>query len=139
MISQFTHATSCDPVIANDNTAFITLHSGTNCGGALNQLDIVDISNVSNPVAITTVQMTKPLGLSLLGNTLFVCDEGVRVLDVQNRQNPRQISYLKDIKAYDAIALTDQNRLLVIGETGLMQYDCSNPNQLVLLSTIKTR
>ena len=31
--SQFTHVRSCDPVVADDNTAWVTLRSGTTCGG----------------------------------------------------------------------------------------------------------
>ncbi|HEU4901386.1 MAG TPA: hypothetical protein VFT06_01310, partial [Flavisolibacter sp.] len=40
-LSQFAHATSCDPVIANDNYAYVTLRAGTTCNGTINQLDVL--------------------------------------------------------------------------------------------------
>ena len=42
-VGEFTHARSCDPVIADDNFAYVTLHSGTPCLGYNNELDIVTI------------------------------------------------------------------------------------------------
>jgi hypothetical protein len=37
----FNHARSCDPVIVDDTLAYITLRTGTGCGGNLNVLDVV--------------------------------------------------------------------------------------------------
>ncbi|HHH50113.1 MAG TPA: hypothetical protein ENK52_03960, partial [Saprospiraceae bacterium] len=48
-ITQFQHARSCDPVFVKDDYAYVTLRSGTPCQGFTNQLDIVDISDLSNP------------------------------------------------------------------------------------------
>jgi hypothetical protein len=47
-MSAFTHATSCDPVIADDNYAYVTLRNGTTCNSTINQLEILD---VNQPVA----------------------------------------------------------------------------------------
>ena len=32
--SSFFHATSCDPVVANDSMAYVTLRTGNTCQGA---------------------------------------------------------------------------------------------------------
>ncbi|HEX8462147.1 MAG TPA: hypothetical protein VF623_11980, partial [Segetibacter sp.] len=43
LVSNFQHARMCDPVIADDNFAYITLRTGTTCGGgAFNRLEIVN-------------------------------------------------------------------------------------------------
>ena len=43
---EFTHARACDPVIADGQFAFITLHSGTTCLGYDNELDVVKLNNM---------------------------------------------------------------------------------------------
>src|SRR5688572_4647285 len=46
---KFAHARVCDPVIADNSYAYVTLRSGTQCEGFSNQLDIVQLNNLSNP------------------------------------------------------------------------------------------
>ena len=60
----FTHGNACDPVIADENYAYVTLHAGTSCGGASNELDVVNVQDLQNPVLVKTYPMTKPEGLS---------------------------------------------------------------------------
>ncbi|MBC8172486.1 MAG: hypothetical protein H7X71_01155, partial [Chitinophagales bacterium] len=48
-LSNFVHASSCDPVVVSGNYAYSTLRSGNACQGFTNQLDIIDISTISNP------------------------------------------------------------------------------------------
>src|SRR4030095_14872350 len=48
-VGTFTHARKCDPVIADDKYAYVTLRSGTTCQGFTNQLDVVNIENVMVP------------------------------------------------------------------------------------------
>ena len=45
----FQHARSCDPVVVDDTLAYVTLRTGTNCGGNLNTLDVVNIKNINPP------------------------------------------------------------------------------------------
>ena len=49
--SIFNHARSCDPVIVDDTLAYVTLRSGTTCGGTVNCLDVVNVKNLSKPVS----------------------------------------------------------------------------------------
>ena len=81
--------------------------------------------------------MTYPIGLALDGNTLFVCDAGLRILDVSNKKSPRELAYLKDIDAKDVIHL--DKHLLIIGENKLTQLnyqDLANP-RIVSVLTLK--
>lgn len=45
----FTHATACDPVVVQDQTAYVTLRGGTPCMGINNQLDVLNVQNIQSP------------------------------------------------------------------------------------------
>jgi hypothetical protein len=134
----FTHARSCDPVIVDDTLAYITLRTGTTCNSTLNTLDIVNVKDLAHPSAVTTYAMTNPHGLGKSGNLLFVCDgdAGLKIFDASY---PKQlmshvIKTYPGINAYDVIPLG--NVLIMIGDQGLFQYNCSNIQNITLLSTI---
>jgi hypothetical protein len=134
----FNHARSCDPVIVDDTLAYVTLRSGTNCGGTINCLDVVNIKNLSKPSLVITYPMTNPHGLGKDGDILFICD-GSAGLKIYDAADPRQISNhliktYSGINAYDAIPIG--NVLVMIGDDGLYQYDYSNILDIKILSTI---
>jgi hypothetical protein len=134
----FTHARSCDPVIVEDTLAYITLRTGTNCGGIQNVLDVVSIKDITKPVQVVSYFMTNPHGLGKSGDLLFICD-GSAGLKVYNAADPKQIlgnliyTY-PDIQAYDAIPIG--KILLLIGDDGLYQYSYSDVKNITLLSKI---
>lgn len=130
-LSKFTHARACDPVVVNDNTAYVTLRGGTICDGFNNQLDIVDITDLEAPELIATHPMDNPHGLALKGETVFICD-GVHGLKSFDVSDPLAIELLdhERIPTYDAIVLPVDNLLMVIGENGFYQYDVSDPSDL---------
>lgn len=135
-LSMFGHVTICDPVIADDNYAYVTLHDGTTCGGKINQLDILDISNITNPRYIKTYPLTNPHGLSKDGNTLFICDgaAGLKVFDASDVYNMKLLQSVTGINAYDIIAIN--NNAIVVAKDGLYQYDYTNNKQITLRSKI---
>ncbi|MFA5974132.1 MAG: hypothetical protein WC780_17420 [Lentimicrobiaceae bacterium] len=117
----FQHIRSCDPVVAQDGFAYITLNtSNQRCFNGMNELQILDISNLNAPVLIKTINMTKPLGLDIDNDTLYVCDDGLKVINVADKLNPVLINYFSDIRAQDVIH--QQDRLIVIGSAGLYQF-----------------
>jgi hypothetical protein len=135
----FNHARSCDPVIVDDTLAYVTLRSGTSCGGNINCLDVVSIKNLSKPTLVSTYTMTNPHGLGKDGDILFVCD-GTAGLKIYDASDVRQISNhliysYPAINAFDAIPIG--NVLVMIGDDGLYQYDYSNIQNIRLLSSIK--
>lgn len=137
-VSTYIHGTACDPVVVDDHYAYITLRSGTPCNTSLNQLEVVDIQNLSTPTLSHTVQMTNPHGLGKDGNTLFVCD-GSAGLKVFDATNPTAIAatptvQVNSIQATDVIPFN--NKLLMIGDDGLYQYNYSNLQNIVQLSRI---
>ncbi len=133
-IGVFQHFASCDPVVAEGNYAYVTLRNGTPCQRGQNQLDVLDISQLTNPRLVKSVPMINPHGLGLRDNILFVCegDNGLKVFDRTNPVEIKQTQFLKDVKSIDVIPL--QNRLIVTGKDGIYQYDFNAKSEMNLLS-----
>ena len=131
---EFNHVRTCDPVIAEDNYAYVTLRTGTGCPGATNQLDILDISNLSQPLRMKSYPMTNPHGLSKDGDLLFICDgnDGLKVYNAANRNSISLIKHITGLSTYDVIAWNDV--AIVSATDGLYQYDYSDVNNIKLLS-----
>jgi hypothetical protein len=140
-LSEFRHAGACDPVFVKDNFAYVTLRDGNACQGFINQLDLIDISDLTNPILEKTFQMDNPHGLSIDENNLFLCEgvHGLKVFDIEDpkKLGSKKIEHIEDISAYDVIALPGESDfLLMIGDGGFFQYDYSNPRDLKEVSRI---
>lgn len=133
---QFAHVRSCDPVVADDNYAYVTLRSGTACQGYTNQLDVLQLNNLSNIKLLKSYSFTNPHGLSKDGNLLFICDskDGLKVFDASDVMNLKLIKNIGGIETYDVIA--NNNIALVVAKDGLYQYNYTNTNNIRLLSKI---
>lgn len=136
---QFTHARACDPVITDGNYAYVTLRDGTTCSGTSNQLDVVDVSNMSAPFLLKTYNLTHPNGLAKSGNYLYICDgrDGLKVFDATAPSSLSLKKHISGMSTYDAIAWNDN--LLVVSDDGLYQYDISNPVSPALRSKITVK
>lgn len=134
--AQFTHGTACDPVIADGDYAYVTLHAGTSCGGSTNELDVIDVQNLLQPVLVSSYPMTAPTGLAKDGNMLFVCDgnAGVKVFDATEPYNLKLVTAIGQNTGYDVIA--GSGRLLEVASQGLYQYDYTNPAAISRLSAL---
>lgn len=137
-ISNYSHMNSCDPVVANDDYAFVTLRSGTACGtGNLDQLDVLNIQNMESPFLINSYELNHPHGLAIdsPNDLLFVCD-GEFGMNIYNISNIERLEFLKNKSgdSYDVIAA--YNRLHVIGDGGLIQYGYSENGEVTELSRI---
>ncbi len=137
---QFSHYYSCDPVVVSGNTAYVTLRSGTVCEGFSNQLDVLDVSNLSNPALIKTYLLNNPHGLAIDGSTLFICDgdEGLKVFDAGDLQkiDKHQLDRIKNLDTYDVIPQPDKNRLILVAKEGIYFFDYSDPANLIEQSHI---
>ncbi|MBC7627840.1 LVIVD repeat-containing protein [Ferruginibacter sp.] len=133
---QFTHARVCDPVIADSNYAFITLRNGSQCAGFINELEIVDISNLSSPVLLKKFDMTNPHGLSKDGKLLFICDgkDGLKIFDASDITNLKLVKQFKDIETFDVIAWN--GLAIVVAADGLYQFNYVDNKDIKLLSKI---
>ena len=142
-LSRLDHARACDPVVVENDIAYVTLRSINNfsrCGGAIsNQLDVIDVSNAASPVLLKTYSMENPYGLGIDNKKLFICEgtSGLKTFDASKPMDIKQLQHFKEMNAYDVIPLN--NTLMLIGKDGLYQYDYSNPNSLKLLSKISVK
>ncbi|MDY9917659.1 MAG: hypothetical protein U2P89_02155 [Proteiniphilum sp.] len=136
--SMITHVFGCDPVVVENDIAYVTVRSGTFCGQDANELIVVDVSDVKKPQHIVTYNMKNPKGLGIDNGTLFVCDDGLRVF---NAENPSAIMYkdnilahFKDIDGFDVIPFN--NVLMMIAEDGIYQYDYTDVKSIRRLSRL---
>ncbi len=140
-VSDFSHAQACDPVYVKDNYAYVTLRGGTICQNFDNQLDVIDISNIENPVLANTVQMENPHGLSIRENDLYVCegDFGFKTFDISNPLDldNKMKSHVKSIASYDVISIPGQSDIImIIGKRGFFQFNVADLSAPRLISSI---
>lgn len=137
-VSEFQHGTACDPVVVDDNYAYITLRAGNSCGAFDSSLQIVDISNISVPVLKESYAMDEPYGLGIQDEKLFICDgdSGLKVYDKTDAENLKMLNHFKDIQTFDVIPL--ENQLLMIGDEILYQYKYQD-NSIKLLSSFSLK
>ncbi len=129
-VSTTLHFRSCDPVVAADTLAFVTLNSslGTWCGNSSNVLQVYDIKDLKAPTLLKEVTMGSPRGLAVdLGQKMvFVCDNGIKAYDISDPRSPEPIysalslAEVGRIDAYDCI-VTGEGRVIVVGAAGLYQ------------------
>lgn len=138
-IAFYEHSRSCDPVVAEGNFAYVTLRTGGNCGGIEDELHILDISDMANPVMVYSQEMENPYGLGIDGNRLFVCDgeAGLKVYEVNDpRQGVKLIAQFKDVVAKDVIPL--DGILILMADEGIYQYKYTDEDKKIeLMSSIK--
>ncbi len=129
-LSTFSHIVSCDPVVVEDDIAYVTLRGGTGCRNNFsNQLDIIDISDLSNPKLLITYPMTNPHGLGIDNGTLFICEgkAGLKVFNATDiyKITKNMLAYYGDFDAFDVIPYN--NNLIMFGNGGLYLFDYSDP------------
>lgn len=130
------HVTACDPVVADDQYAYVTVRTGNNCGGNTNTLQVFDVTNPQVPALKSTIQLTNPHGLGLSGQHLYVCDAdaGLVIFDVSNAKQPTILDTVTGHKFVDCIP--NGNLLITMVSNGMVLYDISDPAKPVLLSEI---
>jgi|TARA_R110002051_G_scaffold122437_1_gene195531 hypothetical protein len=133
-LSSVEHFTACDPVVANETTAFVTLWSDVGCGNFVNQLEIYNVEDILNPVLLSTRELTSPKGLGLYGDYLFVCDDEIKIFDVSDPENTVLVHNINRL-AFDVIIQGDL--LIAIGERGVWQYQL-DPNLITNTSSLST-
>jgi hypothetical protein len=136
----FTHAQACDPVIADDTFAYVTLRSGNSCNNVTeNELHILNVSDPANATLLKSYSFTNPHGLSKDGNTLFICDGtgGLKLLNAADPLNITPITTINGIETYDVIAVN--NTAIVSAKGGLYLVNYTNPAtaQIIGQLTIK--
>lgn len=132
-----THLRACDPVVANEAYAYVTVRSSWSnssaCGGNINALLVYDIADMQYPRLVNTLEMYNPHGLALYGNTLYVCDgtQGLKIFDISDTYNSEP-QYLKAVETSDNTyfdCIAKDGYLYTMMENGFVIYDISNPHE----------
>ncbi len=136
-LGQINHMRSCDPVVVQDNLAYVTLQGS--CFNESNRLEIIDVANPKEPMVLETYALQEPYGLGVDDNYLFVCDgaAGLKVYD--KARSPKELTLFKqfdEVKALDIIPY--DGHAIVIAKNGFFQYDYSDidKGKMTLLSSI---
>lgn len=119
------HFTACDPVVANDTTAFVTIWGGTNCGNNINELMVYDITTVTNPVLLSQRNLIAPKGMGIFENYLILCDDEIKIFDIRN---PEEMTLVHSINRVAFDVIVQGNLLIAIGDNGIYQYTLDNSN-----------
>ena len=135
-MSVVSHIFGCDPVVVEDDIAYVTIHSGNFCGQNTNELLIYDVSDVKNPQHIVSYAMKNPKGLGIDNSTLFLCDDGLKVFDAKDPQTllANQLVHYSGMDGFDVIPFN--NVLMMIADDGFYQYDYSDLNKISQLSKL---
>ena len=134
-VSGFSHATACDPVVIFGNTAYITVRGGSSCGAIEDQVNVIDVTDISQPTLLSTYLLNQPYGLGIKDDVLYVgCGaDGLKVLDASNATNlTLQNSYNENV--VDVIPLS--SHLIAVGNNKIIQYSYGPNFTLQLLSEI---
>ncbi len=133
----------CDPVVANDSLAFVTLNTIATvelCRRRstvnVNLLNIFDVSDIEHPTLVSQYEMDNPQGVGLDGKLLFVCEQqfGLKVFDVSDPADIQLAAHLTGLEAHDVIPLG--GLLLVVGSKDVYQIDYSDPTNIRIISQI---
>ena len=137
-LSGFEHVQACDPVVAQDTLAFVTLRSGTSCRNGIDRLDILNVKDVRNPQLLHTIPMQNPHGLAVKGNYLFVCEGqfGMKVFEIKAKGELEELKFYNNIRSKDVI-LSNDSTMIVVADDGIFQYDYSNVLNIEPLSQLR--
>lgn len=127
-VSDFKHWEGCDPVVVDGDYAYLTLRGGNLCGQLESVLEVIDISDKTNPTLAARYNLENPYGLGIKNNMLYVCDgtAGLKLFERETSEDLILVNSLKDIQAKDVIPL--EKSLIMIGEKTLYQYDYMENN-----------
>ena len=134
--SAISHTFGCDPVVVDNDLAYVTIHSGNRCGQSTNELMIVDVKDVKNPKMLVSYGMTEPKGLGIDAGKLFLCDDGLKIYKLSEPTTlmANQLVHYAGMNGFDVIPFN--NTLMMIADDGLYQYDYSDINNIKQISKI---
>ncbi|WP_367392774.1 LVIVD repeat-containing protein [Lewinella sp. LCG006] len=143
-LSAFAHARACDPVFVKDNYAYVTLRDGSTCEGFVNQMDLVDITDLTNPILEKSFPMANPHGLTIRDNNLILCEgtHGLKAFDISDPKilDQHLLDTYTNVHAVDAISLPGNTPItVVIGEEGFYQFQLNPTTGFELLSLIPVK
>jgi len=135
--SSISHVYGCDPVVVDNDLAYVTVHStGNFCGQNVNELEILDVADVKKPKLLVSYGMKSPKGLGIDNGKLFLCDDGLKVFSITKPETllANMVAHYSGMDGYDLIPFN--NTLMMMADDGIYQYSYSNSNEIKLLSKL---
>ncbi len=135
-LGQASHVRACDPVVANDSLAYVTVRSGSRCGGTTSALMVYDVKYIMQPLLRNTIPMSSPWGLGMKDNRLYVCNgsAGMNVYDISNPVFPKLLKQLSGNTFYDVIIV--DNLMVAMIEGGTALYELKANDEISLAAKI---
>lgn len=132
------HIVACDPVVANEHYAYVTIFQdeSNGCFRGANTLQVLNVTDLNNIRMVNEMPMERPVGVAMANDHLFVCDNSkIKVYELDNPKIPVKVAEYTSLKAYDIIALS--NHLIIREPDGITQlaYDY-NEHSFELLSEL---
>lgn len=129
----------CDPVIAKDNRAYVTLTNvaiDVPCGTAnVNELRMYDVQDLSTPSLMQRLDLISPMGISISDNYLFVANmNDVQVFDISSPAEMKFVTKYPTEGCYDVIA--KNNKLFFVSKKHIKQYGFNDVRDIVLETTM---
>lgn len=140
-LSTFEHVRHCDPVVVQNDLAYVTMWGGSECGNQGDRLMVIDVSDPASPELLQETPMSNSHGLGIDGDRLFLCSGpeglGVYTLTGAGLLGERLHDY-SGIEAKDVIVRADRHELVVFGwnQAGIRQLDYTNDGALSVVSEI---
>ena len=137
VLSAYQHVVSCDPVVTDGHFAYVTLSAG--CQDQANQLDILDVTDIQNPVLLASYPMTHPRGLGVDGILLFICDttDGLKIYDRTDPKNIELLFHFTGFEPYDVIPY--KGLLFVLTDSDIRQFDYKDPGKVFEISSYQLK
>jgi len=144
-LSTFNHFTGCDPVSVEGDLAVVTVRDGRACGGASgNVMFVLDISNRSNPVELTRVNMNNPRGVALYNGNIYLCDGDAGLIVFDLNGGPVSTVANRKIQVLSSDIMTDVavlpypagDILLTVGDDHLSQFTIGESGELSIRSRV---
>lgn len=133
---------SCDPILVEGNYAYMSLPNHfvdafyCHRSDSLNQVRVYDISDLTAPIPVDTVQLENPGKMASDANLLFVSDgmNGFRVFD---NSDPTQLIPTFHFQGFETNNVIVNNGMLIaVGPDELRQYDYSTIQDIIEVSKI---
>lgn len=136
LIGTVLHLRSCDPVVANDTHAFVTLRGSGRCGNATDGLYVYELNNLLIPKQVSLTEIPSPQGLGLRDSILYVCQMS-NGLSIYNVQQPSKPILRKKLSTYNFQDVINYGDLLICYvSSGLVIYDVSDAVNPVFVTEI---
>jgi len=114
-----------DPLVIQGDIAYRTV-GWEICNQGANippEMQIIDLSNLAEPLLLDRLPMNDPQGITILGNYLYIADgcDGVKVIDISNPEDPTLVRTLNTNECVKDLILNHFD-LYTLGDYGVQAF-----------------